>query len=151
MLKNVHALLTPDLIYVLAAMGHGDDLAVVDANFPSESIASRTPHGHPVRLAGAALPIAIEAVLSVFPLDTFGGEPVRRMGVVGRRDDIPMVQREVMEILANVAGGVAVGCLNRSAFYDAAGAAYAVVATGERRFYGCFLLRKGVIAPDGSI
>jgi L-fucose mutarotase len=147
-LRNIDALLTPELLYVLAAMGHGDDLVVADANFPADSVARRTAYGRVVRLVGVDTPGAVRAILSVYPLDEAVDEPVRRMMVEGRPDEVPPVQREVQAAVDAAEGrSRPMGGVERFAFYDAARAAYAVVATGERRFWGCVLLQKGVVAP----
>ena len=78
MLKNIDPLLTPELLYVLAAMGHGDELAVIDANFPADSVARRTCHGRVVSLAGASMPEAVSAILSVLPLTSSWTRPFAR-------------------------------------------------------------------------
>jgi len=93
MLKNIDPLLTPELLYVLAAMGHGDELAVIDANFPADSVARRTCHGRVVSLAGASMPEAVSAILSVLPLDEFVDKPVRRMAIDATSDELPEVQQ----------------------------------------------------------
>jgi L-fucose mutarotase len=148
MLKNIDPLLTPELLYVLAAMGHGDDLVLADANFPADSVARRTAYGGVVRLAGVDTPAAVRAILSVYPLDEAVDEPVRRMLVDGSPDEVPPVQSEVQAAVDAAEGRPRpMGGVERFAFYDAARAAYAVVATGEPRFWGCVLLKKGVVAP----
>ena len=148
MLRNLDPLLTPELLYVLAAMGHGDDLVVCDANFPAESVAETTTHGSVIRLPGADSTSAARAILSLLPLDEFVDAPAARMEVVGSPDELPEVQREVQaEIDAAAGRSWPMGSIERFAFYDAARRAYAVVATGERRFYGCFIFKKGVIPP----
>lgn len=150
MLKNVHPLLTPELLQVLAAMGHGDEVAVVDANFPADSVARQTVHGRAVHLAGASVPDAVEALLTVLPLDEFVAAPVQKMagGEVG--GDMPEVQREVQAVVDAAAGrSWPLGALERFAFYDAARAAYAVVLTGETRIYANVLIKKGVVLPAG--
>ena len=81
MLKNIDPLLTPELLQVMAAMGHGDELAVVDANFPAESVALRSGHGRVVPLAGTSMPEAVRAILTLLPLDDFVDTPVRRMAI----------------------------------------------------------------------
>jgi L-fucose mutarotase len=140
-LKGIDPLLSPDLLGVLARMGHGDQLALVDRNYPAAS------SGRPVvRLDGADLPATARAILSVFPLDTFVAEPVARMEVVGDRDAVPDVQQEAIT-LAEEAEGRPVGVenLERFAFYARVREAFAVVATSEARPYGCLLLTKGVV------
>jgi L-fucose mutarotase len=148
MLKNVNPLLTAELLYVLAAMGHGDDLAVVDANFPADSVARRTGYGRVVPVAGASVPETVQAVLSLLPLDEFVDQPVRRMAVDGAPDSLPDVQREVQEVIDSSAGRHwPMGAMERFAFYEAARGAYALVLTGERRYYANVLIKKGAIPP----
>jgi L-fucose mutarotase len=148
MLKNLNPLLTPELLYVLAAMGHGDDLVLCDANFPAESVARTTVHGSPVRVAGADAPSAARAILSVLPLDEFVDVPALRMEVSDDPQLVPPVQQEVQAAVDKVMGRpLAMQPIERFAFYAASRQAYAVVATGERRFWGCFLFKKGVIPP----
>lgn len=146
MLKGIDPLLGGDLLRVLAEMGHGDDLALVDANFPAASVARATVSGALVRLDGADVVRAARAVLSVLPLDTFVETPVRRMEVVGAPDEVPEVQRLVQAEIDRAEGRACpMGALERFAFYEEARRAYAVLACGEGRAYGCFLLRKGVV------
>ena len=104
MLKNLDPLLSPELLYVLAAMGHGDEVAVVDANFPADSVARRTGYGRLVTVAGASMPEVVRAILSVLPLDEFVDQPVRRMAVDGAPDELPAVQREVQAVVDTAAG-----------------------------------------------
>lgn len=146
MLKTIDPLLTPDLLWVLAAMGHGDDLALVDANFPAESVALATATGRLVRVAGAPMAPVARAILSLYPLDEYVDDPVRRMEVVGDPVRIPGIQTEVQREIDAAAGRPTplVG-IERHAFYAAARKAFAVVQTGDTRAYGCFLMRKGVI------
>lgn len=147
MLKGIDPLLSADLLWVLASMGHGDDLAVVDANHPAERIARATVSGRLVRLPGVAMERAMRAILSVLPIDAFEPDPVRRMLVVGAPADIPDVQREVQGVVAAAQGcAAAMSGIERFAFYAAASKAFAVVQCGDPRPYGCFLVRKGVIA-----
>lgn len=141
MLKNLHHLLTADLLHVLQSMGHGDELVLADRNYPAQSTARRL-----VRLDGADVGQAAAAILSVFPLDTFVEPPLLRMQVVGSPDEITPVQREFLGIAEAAEGrALAMGGLDRFAFYERARTAFAVVATSEARPYGCFVLVKGVI------
>jgi L-fucose mutarotase len=141
MLKGIDPLLNADLLYVLAAMGHGDELALVDNNFPATSHAQRL-----VRLDGVDTSVAGRAILTVFPLDTFVDEPLLRMEVVGAPDDVTPVQAEFHR-LAEAAEGrdLSMGSLERHAFYERARSAFAIVSTSDARPYGCFLLVKGVV------
>jgi L-fucose mutarotase len=147
MLIGLDPLLSPDLLWVLAAMGHGDDLALVDANHPAEAIARATASGRLVRLPGVRIERAARAILSVLPLDDFEPDPVRRMEVVGDPGALPEVQRAVGAVVEDLAGPPMAG-LERHAFYAAARRAFAVVQAGDPRPYGCFLVRKGVIAGE---
>lgn len=147
MLIGLDPVLSPDLLWTLAAMGHGDDLALVDANHPAEAIARATATGRLVQLPGLRLERAARAILSVLPLDEFEPDPVRRMEVVGDPEAIPEVQRAVAAEVARARPGPIAG-IERHAFYAAARQAFAVVQVGDPRPYGCFLLRKGVIAAE---
>ena len=151
MLKSIDPLLNADVLYALRAMGHGDRLVVCDTNFPADSIARQTVLGRLLRIDNVSAARAIEAILSVMPLDTFIDDAASRMEIVGQPQEVPPVQREVQTVIDRAEGRSwpLVG-VERHAFYEKAAAAYCVIATGERRFYGCFLFSKGVIAPDGE-
>ena len=149
MLKGIDPRLNADVLYVLRAMGHGDTLILADTNFPSDQVSRSTVHGDLLRMENLTCAEAIEAVLSVYPLDTFVDDFAARMEVVDEPDTIPPVQDEVQAAI-NAAEGTprTMVSIERFAFYDMARESYAVIQTGERRFYGCFMLRKGVIPPD---
>jgi L-fucose mutarotase len=149
MLKTIDPLLNADVLYALRAMGHGDRLVVCDTNFPADSIARQTVFGRLLRIDNVSAAKAIAAVLSVLPLDSFEDDAAIRMEIVGRPDEIPPVQQEVQAAVDRAEGKSwpLVG-LERHAFYAKAKSAYCVIATGERRFYGCFLFTKGVLPPD---
>jgi L-fucose mutarotase len=150
MLMNIDPILTADLLWVLAAMGHGDDLALVDANHPAERIAAATQSRRLVRLPGLAMRRAARAILSVLPLDEYVPDPIRRMQVIGRPDEIPPVQYEVQIEIDRAAGrALPMQGIERFAFYEAASRGFAVVQVGDARPYGCFLIRKGVIRAEG--
>jgi L-fucose mutarotase len=143
MLKGLDPLLTPDLLHVLRAMGHGDELVVADANFPAASVARRL-----VRLDGVDGPRALRAILSVLPLDTFTATPAAVMAVVGDPDTVPEPVRDYQALIDAAADRpVRLEVVERLAFYARARQAFAVVATGEGRPYGNVILVKGVIAP----
>ena len=143
MLKGIDPLLTPDLLWLLASMGHGDEVALVDALHPAERIARHTGYGKPIRLPGVAMERAVRAVLSVMPLDDAVESPVRRMEVTGAPGEWPAVQQAVRAEVERAAPGVAIGGIERFAFYEAEKAAFGVVQVGDARPWGCFLLRKG--------
>jgi L-fucose mutarotase len=147
-LKGIDPLLNAEVLQALRAMGHGDDLILADTNFPAESTAVETVLGELLRIDAPA-PRVARAVLSVFPLDTFVDDAAARMQVVGAPDEMPEVQAEVQRELDAAEGRdwPLLG-IERFDFYDRARRAFAVIQTGERRFYGCFAFRKGVIGPD---
>ena len=149
MLKGLDNRLNADVLYALRAMGHGDTLVISDTNFPADSIARQTVLGEVLRMENLTCAQAVEAVLSVLPLDTFVDDFAGRMEVVGDPARIEPVQAEVQAVIDAAEGRPRqMVSIERFAFYDRAKNAYAVIQTGERRFYGCFILRKGVIAPD---
>jgi len=148
MLKGIHPLLNADVLYALRAMGHGDDLIVADTNFPSDSVARQTVFGEVLRIDADAA-TAIAAILSVYPLDTFVEDAAARMEIVGAPKEIPPVQKEVQKVIDKAEGRKwPMISIERYAFYERARQAYCVIQTHERRFYGCFAFRKGVIAPE---
>jgi L-fucose mutarotase len=149
-LKGIDNRLNADVLACLRAMGHGDVLIVADTNFPADSVARATATGKLLRMENLSAAEAVQAILSVLPLDTFVEDFAGRMEVVGAPNDVPPVQAEV-QVEIDLAEGRSrpMVSIERFAFYDTARAAYAVVQTGERRFYGCFSLRKGVIPPEG--
>lgn len=149
MLKGLDHRLNAEVLYALRAMGHGDVLIIADTNFPSDSIARETVLGDLLRMDNLTAGEAVEAVLSVLPLDTFVDDFAGRMEIVGNPDEIPPVQAEVQAAIDAAEGQPRpMVSVERFAFYDLARKAYAVIQTGERRFYGCFMLRKGVIPPE---
>jgi L-fucose mutarotase len=140
MLKGIHPLLTPDLLRTLAAMGHGDTIAIVDANFPAARVGRRVI---PVR--GASAPQVLDAVLTLLPLDTME-PPACTMEVVGDPDAVPEPVAEFAAVLTeHELGDCEIGRLSRHAFYERAAQSFAVVTTGELRPYGNILLVKGVV------
>jgi L-fucose mutarotase len=141
MLKGLSPLLSPDLLHALASMGHGDEIVLADANFPAATHAKRL-----ILLPGLRAPEVLDAVLSVMPLDTFVPQAALTMQVVGDSTAVPEVVAEFNAVLQQQ-GCQATGSLERLAFYERAGQAFAVVATGETRLYGNILLKKGVVSP----
>ena len=141
MLKGIDPLLNAELLHSLAAMGHGDEIVVADANFPAASLAQRL-----IRLDGVSATRAMQAIVSILPLDDFVDEPCAVMAVAGDATEEPETVREFRAV-ANAAEGRAVGfeSVERFAFYERVRAAFAVVATGETRLYGNVILVKGVI------
>ena len=149
MLKSIDPLLNADVLYALRSMGHGDDLIICDTNFPADSVARQTVLGDLLRLDNVTAGRAARAILSVMPLDSFVEQPALRMEVGGSAGEVPAVQEEVQtEIDAAEGRPWPMGSIERFAFYDLAKKSYCVIQTGERRFYGCFAFKKGVIAPE---
>jgi L-fucose mutarotase len=149
MLKGIDNRLNAEVLATLRAMGHGDVLIVADTNFPSDSVARATVTGKLLRMENLTCGEAVNAILSVLPLDTFVDDFAGRMEVVGKPDEIPAVQAEVQAEIDRAEGKPRkMISIERFAFYDMARQSYAVIQTGERRFYGCFMFRKGVIPPE---
>ena len=137
MLKNVDKLLTGDLLKVLCDMGHGDELVIADANFPAEALASRL-----IRLPGIDDVRAAEAVLSVFPLDTYS-DPAYIMDLTDGDKAKGMPQPAIWAEYEKLTGSVEK--LERFDFYESAKKAYCIIQTGEERQYGNLILVKGVV------
>jgi len=140
-LKGIHPLLTADLLHALASMGHGDELAIVDANFPSVSVGRRV-----IGLPGANAPDALAAILTVFPLDTVAQPAAFTMEVAGDPHAVPEPVAAFAAVLTHCGlADAEISALERQAFYERARRAFVVVRTGELRRYGNVLLVKGVV------
>lgn len=149
MLKGIDNRLNAEVLGCLRAMGHGDVLILADTNFPAEAVARATVTGRVLRMENLTAAEAAKAILSVLPLDTFVEDFAGRMEVVGAPDEVPAVQVEVQAEIDRAEGRPRpMVAVERFAFYDLARQSFAVIQTGERRFYGCFMFRKGVIPPD---
>lgn len=147
MLRGIDPLLSPELLMILRAMGHGDEIAIVDANYPATSNADWL-----VRLDGVDASQALAAILSVLPLDSFVDDPANGMQVVGKPDEIPPAIADFQTIVDRLAGfPVRIGRIERFGFYERAKTCFAIVATGDRRLYANIILRKGVIGADGEV
>ena len=147
MLINIDPVLSPELLSVLQSMGHGDRLVLSDANFPAHSLNPLV-----VRLDGIDIPRAAKAILSVFPLDSFVPSPVQRMEIDDNPDEINDVHQDLISVVKEVSGtNWNIGSIERQQFYEETKNTYCVVSTSETRPFGCFILTKGVIKPDGSV
>ena len=147
MLLNINPLLSPDLLSIMRAMGHGDRLILCDANYPAASTSNKV-----IRMDGVSIPKAAEAILNIFPLDSFIESPVIRMQIDGSPDEINEVQNDLIEIVNNVPGkNWIVSSIERNQFYREARDTFVTVVTGDSRPYGCFIFTKGVIKPDGEV
>ena len=141
MLKNIPPVISPDLMSVLMEMGHGDEIVLADANFPSASIARRL-----VRADGHGIPLLLEAVLRFFPLDQYVDRPAALMAVVPGDPTKPVIWDDYRRIIrASGEKFTDFEWIERFAFYERARQAYAVVATGERALYANIILKKGVV------
>lgn len=142
MLKGLDPRLGPDLLAALRSMGHGDEIAIVDANFPATALATRLcrADGHPAT-------DMVKAILSVLPLDDFAPCAAFTMAPIDAAEATPEVVLRFAEIVAEAGQAQPPEPLERHAFYERARRAFAVVATGEARLYGNLILVKGVIRP----
>jgi L-fucose mutarotase len=143
MLKGIPPILGPDLLHTLRAMGHGDEICIVDANFPAES------SGPPViRLDGLSATDVADAVLSLLPLDDFVDDAAFAMEVVGNPKKREQTHKDFDKLVKKHEPAMKLALLERFAFYERASQAFVIVQTGERRLYGNILLKKGVIRPS---
>ncbi|KAF3708282.1 Fucose mutarotase [Channa argus] len=148
-LKGVPSVLSPELLYVLAKMGHGDELVLADANFPSSSICACGPKE--IRADGLGIPKLLDAILKLLPLDTYVPSPAAVMDLVDsdkQRGLTVPVWDTYTQLLDHVGTQTPLEKVERFAFYERAKKAYAVVATGETALYGNLILKKGVIPAE---
>ncbi|OOY27851.1 hypothetical protein BMI90_11680 [Thioclava sp. L04-15] len=146
MLKGIDPRMSADLLDLLMRMGHGDELAVVDCNFPAHATAAETVSGQLIELPGFSAPQAIAMICALLPLDPFVPAGAFWMEEDGKGAAPGAVHSEALAILeAEMPEGGAVGSLERQAFYARAKAAFGVVRCTETRAFGCFILRKGVL------
>ena len=141
MLKGISPIVSPELIKILMEMGHGDEIVIGDGNFPAASVAKRL-----VRLDGHGVNEVLDAVLPLFPLDTYVEAPVSLMQVMpGDPVGTPPIWDEYRAIAARYEPEAHFGEVERFAFYERAKKAYAIVATGETALYANLILKKGVV------
>lgn len=152
LLKGLDPILSADLLHVLRSMGHGDKIVICDVNFPAAATATETTSKQHVFLEGVDLPRALDAILSLLPLDAFIDKPAVYMspqeGVALPPSGEEVISMAGSKILEHA--GVTVAPLERFSFYEEARTAFAVVQTLERRPYGNVILTKGVIGPNGK-
>lgn len=139
MLKNISPILSPELLKTLMEMGHGDEIVLGDGNFPSASHAQRL-----IRADGHGVPELLDAILKLFPLDTYVDFPAAVMDN-GDGENLPTIWATYKQIIKNNEGDKAIEQVERFAFYERAKEAYAVVATGETAIYANIILKKGVV------
>lgn len=144
MLKKISPMISPELLKLLCEMGHSDRLVIADGNFPSESIGKNS---NVIRMDGHNVPEILEAILDIFPLDTYTEKPVLLMEKVhGDTVETPIWEtyKEIVSKYDN-RGSNAVGFIERFDFYDEAKKSYVIIATSEKALYGNVMLQKGVI------
>ena len=147
MLININPILSPELLFHLRSMGHGEKLILADANFPANSMNDRV-----IRLDGVNIYEAAKAILSVFPLDSFIDSAAERMQVDNKPDELTECHKDFIKAVKETSGeNWKVGSIERQEFYKVAKKSQLIVSTSETRPYGCFILTKGVIKPDGSV
>ena len=151
MLIKIDPILSPELLFTLRSMGHGDKLVLADANFPANSMSKNV-----IRLDGVNIDDAARAILSVFPLDSFivsqRGAAAVRMEVDNKPNELTDTHKEFIKAIKEVSGNNwDVGSIERQSFYEEAKKSYAIVTTTDARPFGCFIITKGVIKPDGSV
>ncbi|RWX17904.1 fucose dissimilation pathway protein FucU [Rhizobium hidalgonense] len=145
-LKNIPGILCPDLLWILSAMGHGDEIAIVDKNFAGSRVSKKTVSGKLISMNAASATDTIEAILAVMPLDHFVEQPLMHMEDPDQAGILLPVHSDV-ELLCSTAEqrGIKSEPVERFAYYPIAEACFAVVQTGETRPYGNFILKKGVV------
>lgn len=140
MLKNIPSIISPELLKILHEMGHSDEIVIGDGNFPAASNAKRL-----VRADGHGVPELLDALLQLFPLDTYVEAPVMLMQVTPGDDVDPVIWKEYRKIVDKHQDDVKFEEIERFAFYERARDAYAIVATGEGALYANVILKKGVV------
>lgn len=141
MLKNIPKILSPEMVKTLMEMGHGDEIVIADGNFPAEAIGKRV-----VRCDGHGVPELLDAIMQLFPLDTYTDKPVMLMEVVPGDPVVPKIWDEYKNIINKYEPeNCKIEMIERFAFYERAKTAYAVVATGEEAIYANIILKKGVV------
>ena len=144
MLKGIPKILSPELLKVLCEMGHSDRIVLADGNFPAQSMGK---NAIVIRADGHGTCELLEAILKVFPLDTYVEKPVSLMEVMkGDTVETP-IWKDYERIVSDTdtRGADAIGTIERFAFYEQAKTAYAIIATGESALYANVMLQKGVV------
>ena len=144
MLKGIPAVLSPELLKVLCEMGHSDRIVLADGNFPAESMGK---NAKVIRLDGHGTCEILDAILALFPLDTYVDCPVNLMEVMPGDNVETPIWDDYREIVKqhDSRGVNAIGAIERFAFYEEAKEAYAIIATGEKALYANVMLQKGVV------
>ncbi|MGN0553488.1 MAG: L-fucose mutarotase [Oscillospiraceae bacterium] len=141
MLKNIPKILSPELVKTLMEMGHGDEIVIADGNFPAETIGKRV-----IRCDGHGVTELLDAIMQLFPLDTYTEKPVMLMEVVPGDPVVPTIWDDYKATINKYEPeNCKIEMIERFAFYERAKTAYAVVATGEEAIYANIILKKGVV------
>lgn len=140
MLKGISPILSPELLKILMEMGHGDEITIADGNFPAASVGKRL-----VRLDGHGVCEVLEAILKLFPLDTYVEKPVALMAVVPGDNVDPVIWKDYERLINKYEGEKEIEFIDRFGFYERAKQSYCVVATGESALYANIILKKGVV------
>lgn len=146
MLKGIPEILSPELLKVLCEMGHSDRIVLADGNFPSHTMGK---DAIVIRMDGHGVPELLDAILSVFPLDSYVEKPVQLMQLMDC--DVGKIETPIWDTYKEIVakyddrGADAVGNIDRFAFYDEAKKVYCIVATGEKAVYANVMLQKGVV------
>lgn len=140
MLKGISPILSPELLKILMEMGHGDEITIADGNFPAASVGKRL-----VRLDGHGVCEVLEAILKLFPLDTYVEKPVALMSVVPGDNVDPVIWKDYERLINKYEGEKEIEFIDRFGFYERAKQSYCVVATGESALYANIILKKGVV------
>ncbi len=146
MLKNIPPILSPELLKVLCEMGHSDRIVIADGNFPAESIGK---NAIVIRMDGHGVPEILDAILKVFPLDTYVEKPVNLMALMP--NDVGKVKTSIWDKYTEIItshdsrGKDAIGTIERFSFYEEAKKSYCIIATGETAIYANIILQKGVV------
>ena len=146
MLKGIPKILSPELLKVLCEMGHSDRLVIADGNFPAETMGK---NAIVIRMDGHGVPEILDAILQVFPLDTYVEQPVNLMEIMPQ--DVGTIKTPIWDTYKAIVakydsrGAGAVGNIERFSFYEEAKQSYAIIATGESAVYANIMLQKGVV------
>ncbi len=139
MLKGISPVISPELLKILAEMGHGDEIVLSDAHFPGHTMGQRV-----LRADGINIPQLLDGIIPLFELDTYATPLIMMAPVTGDHLD-PSVEADYLAAIGkHLPSPPPVTRIERFAFYERAKSAYAVVITGELAIYGNIILKKGV-------
>jgi L-fucose mutarotase len=144
MLKGISPLLSPELLKILAEMGHGDEIVIGDCNFPAVTLGKRC-----IRADGLKVTDLVDAILELLPLDSFVAEPVTLMKVVsGTFEGEPPIWSEFKKIIDKHEKNIKIQFIERSEFYDKSRQAFATIQSSENALFACIILKKGILIRE---